>query len=450
MNESKICIHPWSHVNINPNGDVWPCCHQRGDVMYVLGNFKTQSVDEIFNGEPIRKIRRDMIAGKLPKEVCSKCIEYEKLDILSPRQTAEFQPYAKKVHELIAKTNADGSIDDYKIKYWDLRWSNKCNMNCVMCDPDWSSLWTSDVRKLLSGYSQKVIDEDQMLKNYSNRVKHIDKVQNVPNLGWIDKHINDVEYIYFAGGEPLIMDEHWYILDKLHNLGRHNVKLKYNTNMSKLEHLGKNAIDYWKHWERPFLSVEGSIDETEKRAEWIRSGTVWKTVQSNIQKLVSENIKCQPNVSIGCYNVIRLPELIEELYELYYNPNNKTLKVNLNAVLNDWCKISILPDDWKKELIDKIQKFENTTKIPISQLNKVYVELHKPQDEHGLHKFFRKASFLDLNKHSSLLESIPELSRLNDSYGNLYEKYKDEWIEKSINKGIGSINTNLRRSIRYG
>ena len=269
-------------------------------------------------------------------------------------------------------------------------------------------------------------------------------------MGWIDKHINDVEYIYFAGGEPLIMDEHWYILDKLHNLGRHNVKLKYNTNMSKLQHLGKNAVDYWKHWDRPYISVEGSIDETGKRAEWIRSGTVWKNVQSNIQTLVSENIKCQPNVSIGCYNVIRLPELIEELYELYYNPNNKTLKVNLNAVLNDWCKISVLPDDWKKEIINDLQKFESKTKIPITQLNKIYVELSKPQDVQDTYQFFRRASFLDLNKRSTLLESIPQLSRLNDSYGNLYEKLRDEWIEKSIDKGTSSVNTNVRRSVCYG
>ena len=34
------------------------------------------------------------------------------------------------------------------------------------------------------------------------------------------------------------------------------------------------------------LSVEGSIDETEERAEWIRSGTVWNTVKNNIRKTV--------------------------------------------------------------------------------------------------------------------------------------------------------------------
>ena len=49
MSQSKICVYPWSHVNINPNGDVWPCCHQRGDQMRVYGNFKEDDIDTIFN-----------------------------------------------------------------------------------------------------------------------------------------------------------------------------------------------------------------------------------------------------------------------------------------------------------------------------------------------------------------------------------------------------------------
>ena len=37
--------------------------------------------------------------------------------------------------------------------------------------------------------------------------------------------------------------------------------------------------------------VEGSIDETEERAEWIRSGTVWNTVKNNIRKTVESGVK---------------------------------------------------------------------------------------------------------------------------------------------------------------
>ena len=113
----KICVYPWSHININPQGDVWPCCHQRR-TPNVLGNVKHQDVDEIFNGEKIRKLRLDMLNGVLPEDTCGKCIAFEKLNLHSPRHFANNQAWAKEVLDNIPNTKADGTVDDYKIKYW--------------------------------------------------------------------------------------------------------------------------------------------------------------------------------------------------------------------------------------------------------------------------------------------------------------------------------------------
>ncbi len=447
MNKKNICIHPWSHVNINPNGDVWPCCHQRGPEMYVLGNFKTQTIEEIFNDEPIRKIRRDMIAGKLPEEVCMKCIEYEKMNIFSPRMEANRQDYAPKVHELIAKTKPDGSIENFKIKYWDLRWSNKCNMACIMCDPDWSSLWTQNLKAHYKNMSEEIIESDGMLKHYRDKIGD-DKVLHVPDMGWIDKHIHDVENIYFAGGEPLLMPEHWYILEKLDKLGRHDVKIKYNTNMSKIEHLGKKGLDYWRNWPRSLMSIEASIDETGKRAEYIRSGTIWPIVEKNIRTLVDAEVKVQPNTSIGAYNVMRLPELLDELWELFKRKDiNIPLKINLNPVLNYWCRVDVLPDEWKQKTKAKLIRFQES-KMPITKLDKILYELDRPHNENAAHMFFRHISFLDLNKHTTLFDALPEFQELDDMYGgNLYEKFKNEWIEKSNSKRPDSTGTDIHSSI---
>ena len=48
-------------------------------------------------------------------------------------------------------------------------------------------------------------------------------------FGLVDQHIMDVEEIYFAGGEPLVMQEHYTILEKLIEAGRTDVRLRYNT-----------------------------------------------------------------------------------------------------------------------------------------------------------------------------------------------------------------------------
>ena len=52
------------------------------------------------------------------------------------------------------------------------------------------------------------------------------------------------------------------------------------------------------------------------RAEWIRTGTVWSTVEENIKQVRQAGLNFSCNTSIGGYNVIRLPELLEELYQM--------------------------------------------------------------------------------------------------------------------------------------
>jgi hypothetical protein len=44
----------------------------------------------------------------------------------------------------------------------------------------------------------------------------------------LDPLFESVEEIYFAGGEPLIMDEHYYILDKLIEFKKTNIPIVYS------------------------------------------------------------------------------------------------------------------------------------------------------------------------------------------------------------------------------
>ena len=451
MSQSKICVYPWSHVNINPNGDVWPCCHQRGDQMRVYGNFKEDDIDTIFNSESARELRRSMLQGVLPRNTCIKCIEYEKIGIKSARHWANLQPWAKEIIDNIPNTTKDdGTVENYKIKFWDLRWSNLCNMKCVMCSPDWSSLWVQEIKNKLENFDDETIQKDNMLRAYKQHIKHDTlKVRHLPNKHFIDNHINDVEHIYFAGGEPLIMDEHWYILNKLTELKRFNVKIKYNTNMLKMDYKGQNAIDLWKNWDYLKLSVEGSIDETGKRAEWIRSGTIWETVEKNIKQVRDTGIQTFSNTTVGCYNVIRLPELIDELYELYYSPTNKKAQVNLNPIHNYWCSIQVLPDALKRDILEKTKSWESKTKSKTQKIEAIYHELQKPHDPDKLKMFWKRSSWLDLNKDSTLFDHIPEFAELNDQTGNQYEKFRDDWIEKSLSKRNRSIDSNLCSSVSY-
>ena len=64
----------------------------------------------------------------------------------------------------------------------------------------------------------------------------------------IEKHIDSVQEIHFAGGEPVLMEEHWRLLDILLEKGLTNVKLKYSTNATVLTYKKRNILDVWKQF----------------------------------------------------------------------------------------------------------------------------------------------------------------------------------------------------------
>ena len=415
---------------------LFPCCHQRGSNPTILGNVKEDSVDDIFNGEKMKKLRKDMLNGILPADTCHKCINYENLGIKSPRQWAFHNEYSNKVVEAIKNTSPDGTFDDYKIRYWDLRFSNICNMTCVMCSPEFSSRWTQESKKIYNSMTSEKAKKDVLSGLVlGENVLENEKVVNVNDqIKWVDQGIHDVQKIYFAGGEPLIMDAHWYILEQLDKLNRHDVELKYNTNLLKLDYKGKNAIDYWKKWSKRKLLVENSLDESGARAEWIRYGTDWNIVSDNVRKLVDGNIRCLPIISIGCYNIFRLPEIYKEFEELYKG-NNERFAPRFNPVFSKAWSIQVLPDDFKRSIKKKIKRFEKSNNIHNPQLLKVfYAELDKPHDPSALKGFLRKSALLDCSRGTSVFKAIPELEFLNTIGNNLYDKTKELFYANSTIK----------------
>ena len=55
--KEKGCIEPWRFMLINQQGDVYPCCHIYGTP---LGNVYKQTFEEIWNGEEVKKMRKDI------------------------------------------------------------------------------------------------------------------------------------------------------------------------------------------------------------------------------------------------------------------------------------------------------------------------------------------------------------------------------------------------------
>jgi pyruvate-formate lyase-activating enzyme len=379
------------------------------DQNYIAGDLNKQTIEEIWNDTPLKTLRKEMLAGIAPT-ACTKCYNAEAATGLSNR-IHNNRNFNSKLASIPIITKEDGHTDDIDLRYWDFRFSNICNYKCRSCGPRFSSTWIPDAVKL--GY---------FTEEESKKVIAITEIDNESHLDFLEKYVDVVEHIYFAGGEPLIMDEHYKILDMLVAKNRFDVIIKYNTNLSTFKHKKYNVLDYWTKW-GPNLQIWPSIDEVGERAELIRSGTNWNNVEQNLRVLSEHKFNVRPGITVGAWNVFRLPEIIEYLTDIgTIVPRHKNFYFNM-LVNPQQYHMQILSDEHRDEIYNKLSKFiteyndKYNTNID-QEFSYVMSELKKPHVPLMARKFVYVSNQLDQVRNENIFETIPEIAYLREKYGN--------------------------------
>ena len=267
MESDTFCMLPWIHLHAWPDGRAYPCC--LGKAEHPVGNFKEKSMKTIWNDDAMRQMRRNML-DDLPCKECSDCYEQEEYGFASMRNNSN-KNFGQHVAEVDA-TRPDGSTPNFQLHYWDVRFSNICQLKCRSCGSIFSSRWYDDDVKLWGR---------ELRPRVSFAGRHEDDVWEQ-----MQEHVPHLDQIYFAGGEPLIMEEHTRILKLLIEKGNTTVRLIYNTNLNELCYKKQSVLDLWKQF--PNVCVAASLDDMGARAEIIRSGTDWAKVEQNITDLKRE------------------------------------------------------------------------------------------------------------------------------------------------------------------
>jgi MoaA/NifB/PqqE/SkfB family radical SAM enzyme len=370
------------------------------------GDLTTDTIEEIWNSEYMKGIRVQMLNGEEPN-MCRRCYESEKTSNFSTRLNHN-RYFSEKLKEIPDITKPDGHVDKVDLRYWDFRFSNLCNYKCRTCGPEFSSSWIPDAKEMgWTSYSE------------SKKVFNIESVDEARNVDFLQKYVDIVEKVYFAGGEPLLMDEHWQILDMLDRAERYNVIITYNTNLSVLKYKNKNVIDYWKKWGRN-VWLWPSIDEIDERAELIRSGTNWKTVEENLKIVSNIGIHCKPSVTVSNMNVHRIPEIVNRLVDIgtINEKDENWQNFSFNVVeYNPQFHVSVLSDYTRQKIKEKLEKFisDYNTKFNVDIKNKflhLFWHLEKPFNKENLENFKRYTKRLDFIRNESLVDVIPELKEI--------------------------------------
>jgi MoaA/NifB/PqqE/SkfB family radical SAM enzyme len=424
MINTTFCMAPWTHLYIQPNGNVYPCCSSvniPNDVNFSddpfrnflldfdsnfsqnvkkdsLGSLNTNTLEEIWNGEEIKEMRINMIKGK-PCDYCKTCYKEEELRGYSYRHWFNDSKFEKHKN-YVKQTKNDGTLEELNLVYWDFRLTNTCNFKCRMCGPGCSSSW-----------------EEEIKKKYN-----IDKTKKVTNIdvNSIYDQINPlydiVEQINFAGGEPLISDHHYVILENLLKRGRTDVILDYNTNFSTLVYKGKHIFDIWKKFNNLLIAI--SLDGIGEKGELIRNGFNWENFLKNVIyfKKTFPHIKLKFNCVVQVLNCFHFMEVQKFLYE------NKIIDelddFNISLLYGpEFLSISILDIETKKILVQKIYDqiknllIPNNATISISGYKGI-LKLLKSQNQHLIPKFKSYILALDIMRNENTLKTFPELKRI--------------------------------------
>ena len=272
---NTFCILPFVHLYAEPKGEMKPCCIAGGFEEPL--NLKTMSIDEAFNSKQMKELRKDMFNGKRNK-VCDVCYKREDTTGHSPR--IDFNK-----NTLWKLPNIENNYYvETQFQHIDIRFSNLCNFKCRMCNHDFSSNWYEDYYKLRPEFD----------RNFKPKILKVS--ETISND--LKKHLKQVKSIYFAGGEPLIMPEHYEILKHLYDntqletmfrekgedyeeFQTRNISIHYNTNLSVIKYDETSLIDLWNGFYRVFLSI--SCDGIGKVGEYQRTGFDTKRFEDNLK-----------------------------------------------------------------------------------------------------------------------------------------------------------------------
>jgi MoaA/NifB/PqqE/SkfB family radical SAM enzyme len=330
-----FCVAPWLNLNIAIGGAVRPCCEIKGD----FGEVKQQSIEDIWNGREFGELRAALLRDERDAR-CSKCYEIEETGGQSLRKLynegAEIH-----VDRIRGHGDADGGGAEAPVPLptaLDIRFSNLCNFSCRTCGHSASTKWFSEARKM--GWA---VAPEALIKSFdSTRLA-------MQALGPL---LPKVENIYFAGGEPLLLAEHYAILHELLAQGRTDVKLVYNSNMSALR-LGKqDVLGLWSRFED--VTIQVSIDGSGERGELIREGLSWTQFVANLAtvKQSCPHIRMSFGVTVSVFNVFDLPDLYRDLLALGCSGAGDFHFHVLQEP--DYYSIQILPRDLKLEVMRRL------------------------------------------------------------------------------------------------
>jgi len=387
---SGFCSLPFLHSCVFPDGAAIPCCVNHE---YEYGNTNKDLYSDIFSNknDKLIEFRRQFLNSDTLPDSCSAC----KSNSFGNQDTYRSNMNNFLKAELEKFTTEEELLNNENYYSYDIRFSNLCNLRCHYCGPQESSRIAEEWTNLYNWPMDKVL-----VKNVND-----DNVDDF--FEFFENNIQNIRKVYSCGGEPILLKEHYTILDLLLKHGVENqVELLYNSNLTHLSLGNKNILDYWKKFPNVLINV--SVDAGWDQFEYIRDGGKWNDIYNNLKTIVETlpHVVLQLSPVITFWNMLHFPRLYKFLIDEKLIKRSHLQIQPVNGI--DWMHPSILPADIKQTIINHYNEYYSDYK----ELEHLLNTMNMQDSSHLLTETKSRIDGIDKNRHKDFYLTFPEYKDL--------------------------------------
>lgn len=436
-----FCLAKWTQVTIHLLNGTTHSCHHPIPHKIPL-NELARNPTALHNTNFKKQQRREMLNGGKPAE-CEYCWNVEKSSAsFSDRVFKSAEPWSLDQYETIK--NLDWRAD-YNPRYVEISFGNTCNLKCAYCSPPYSSKWVEEIKKFGPYVDNHNFNSLDFVDNrVDTRYKLTDENPYTEAFWkWWPDLYKDLHTFRITGGEPLLMDDTFKVLEYIQENWKDNPNLclAINTNLSvprplidKLINIARDLTENNKVRE---LIIFTSLEATEEAAEYIRFGLDYEQIWKNIHDILDQLPKIVINImsTFNALSVFSYGKLIDRVFEFKQKFHNEDRYWGEALLLDtsylrypSFLAVNILDREHKELILEAAKKalyygkFENTYGFSDTQIQKIKrtydYAINNNSDTYMKMQFVKYITEYDRRRGTDFKKTFPQLIEF-------YDKYKD-------------------------
>jgi hypothetical protein len=309
-----FCMAKWHHTTIYlQSGETHSCYHPRPHKIPL--DEIVIDASALHNTEQKKLERLEMLNGGKPKG-CQYCWNIEKLgeEYISDRKERNSSIYTPERYNQIKTGKWDQNVNP---EYIEISFGNECNFKCGYCHPKHSSSYHKEIKDY-GPYT--------MVKNHRNDIDWFKIYEEETNpyveawWRWWPTVSKTLNILRITGGEPLLQQSTWRLLEDLDVNPLPNLEININSNLGVkpvlVTRLVEKANKLVLENKIKNFKLFTSVDTWGAPAEYIRTGLDLEVWENNFDTyMTNTNLPITFMITFNILSVTTFPRLLAKILE---------------------------------------------------------------------------------------------------------------------------------------